>query len=105
MNILSEEAQSDISACSPEYLSTADISEALYNRIKAALDAHEQFFKRAEISWEISLPTHRKRGEPLTRRGEEVYSGEHLLYTTSKLRTQDKTFIQHILDKNKVIVA
>ena len=104
MNILSEQEQSAIDSCSSEYLSIADISEALYNRIKAALDAHEQFFKRAGISWEISLPTHRKRGEPLTRFGGKVYSGNHLLYDPSKLGTQDKMFIQHILDENQVSV-
>lgn len=105
MHILSEKEQSAIDACSSEYLSTADISEALYNRIKAALDAHEQFFKRADISWEISLPTHRKRGSPLKRYGEKVYSGEYLLYETSKLSTHEEAFIRYVLDKNQVVIV
>ena len=105
MHILSEEEQSAINSCSSEYLKTAEVSEELRDRIKAALDAHGHFFERAEISWEISQPIHRERGTPLKRYGEKVYSGEHLLYETSKLSTHDEAFVQHVLDKNCVQVV
>ena len=104
MHILSEEEQLAIDACSSEYLKTADVSEGLRDKITAAIDAYGHFFERAEISWEISHPIHRKRGSHLTRSGEKVYSGEHLLYDSSKLSTHDEAFIQHILDKSHVHV-
>ena len=104
MHILSEKEQSAINSCSSEYLKTADVSEELRDRMAAAIDAHRHFFDRAEISWEISQPIHRDLGAPLIKRGEKVYSGEHLLYETSKLSAQEKMFIQHILDKNQVSV-
>ena len=104
MHILSEEEQSDIEACSSEYMKIAEVSEELRDRMKAALDAHGHFFERAEISWEISQPIHRDLGAPLIKRGEKVYSGEHLLYETSKLSAQDEAFIRYVLDKSQVSV-
>ena len=104
MHILSEEEQSAIDSCSSEYMKNAEVSEELRDRMKAALDAHGHFFERAEISWEISQPIHRERGTPLKRYGEKVYSGEHLLYETSKLSAQDEAFIRYVLDKSQVLV-
>ena len=104
MHILSEKEQSAINSCSSEYLKTADVSEELRDRMAAAIDAHRHFFERAEISWEIGQPIHRDLGTPLIKRGEKVYSGEHLLYETSKLSAHDEAFIQYVLDKSQVAV-
>ena len=104
MHILSEAEQSAINSCSSEYMKNADVSEGLRDRMVAAIDAHRHFFDWAEISWEISQPIHRERGTPLKRYGEKVYSGEHLLYETSKLSAHDEAFIQYVLDKSQVSV-
>ena len=85
-------------------MKTADVSEGLRDRMVAAIDAHRHFFDRAEISWEISQPIHRDLGTPLIKRGKKVYSGEHLLYETSKLSAHDEAFIQYVLDKNCIAI-
>ncbi len=104
MHILSEAEQSAINSCSSEYMKIADVSEELRDRMVAAIDAHRHFFDRAEISWEISQPIHRDLGAPLIKLGEKIYSGEHLLYETSKLSAHDEAFIQYVLDKSQVAV-
>ena len=105
MHILSEEEQSAIDSCSSEYMKNAEVSEELRDRMKAALDAHGHFFERAEISWEISQPIHRGLRDSLTKDGDKVYSGEHLLYDASKLSAQDEAFVQYVLDKNCIQVV
>lgn len=78
--------------------------EDLAESMKKAVSNFARFFERADISWEISMPIHREKGAPLTRKNGCLYSGNHFLCDESLLDEHTQSFLRYVIEKNGISI-